>query len=170
MYMLSLHWWVLEALIRGKEVTVFGAPFYAGWGLTDDRVKIKRRSRTLSIIELFAIVYLKYPRYLADTKDSFVGLMSAIFRIDAEKSIDTFDYYNKLGNTDIDNKVLIESKYFVSKIFSEDNSDLLSNFNKINFLIYLNGGAPVFFEKVYVLAIFGVLKNELYEDQFFRES
>ncbi len=26
-----------EALIRGLKVTTFGAPFYAGWGLTEDR-------------------------------------------------------------------------------------------------------------------------------------
>ena len=28
----------LEALLRDIPVTVFGTPFYAGWGLTDDRV------------------------------------------------------------------------------------------------------------------------------------
>ena len=25
-----------EALLRGKDVVCFGAPFYAGWGLTTD--------------------------------------------------------------------------------------------------------------------------------------
>ena len=43
-----------EALIRGKPVTVHGAPFYAGWGLTDDlttlpAVRAAARSRNSSI-------------------------------------------------------------------------------------------------------------------------
>lgn len=52
-----------EALLRGKKVTCFGLPFYAGWGLTDDRQKNQRRKRNLSIGEIFAASYLLYPRY-----------------------------------------------------------------------------------------------------------
>lgn len=53
-----------EALLRGKPVTCFGAPFYAGWGLTDDRVGHPRRGRTRTLEQLFAAAYLLYPRYL----------------------------------------------------------------------------------------------------------
>lgn len=57
----------LEALLQGKKVTVFGQPFYAGWGLTDDRgKKLRRRKRELSIEELFAATYLLYPSYFHD--------------------------------------------------------------------------------------------------------
>ncbi len=52
-----------EALLRGKRVTVSGSPFYAGWGLTDDRQANPRRGRLLSIEALFAGVYLLYARY-----------------------------------------------------------------------------------------------------------
>ncbi|WP_454286169.1 capsular polysaccharide export protein, LipB/KpsS family [Rhizobium arsenicireducens] len=52
-----------EALMRGKRVTVSGSPFYAGWGLTDDRQPNPRRGRALSLEALFAGVYLLYPRY-----------------------------------------------------------------------------------------------------------
>lgn len=52
-----------EALLRGIKVTTLGAPFYSGWGLTDDRQKIERRKRTLKLEELFAISYIKYPFY-----------------------------------------------------------------------------------------------------------
>ncbi|WP_337222991.1 hypothetical protein, partial [Vibrio alginolyticus] len=31
-----------DALLRGKDVWCFGAPFYAGWGLTHDFVAVKR--------------------------------------------------------------------------------------------------------------------------------
>ncbi|PXY00351.1 capsular polysaccharide export protein, LipB/KpsS family [Halomonas sp. LBP4] len=75
----------LEALIRGKKVTLVGAPFYSGWGLTDDRVKIERRGRKLSLTELFLAAYIIYPRYLANLSDSFVGLMASCYRISIER-------------------------------------------------------------------------------------
>lgn len=52
-----------EALMRGLKVTVWGSPFYAGWGLTDDRQPNARRGRKLSLQALFAGAYLLYPRY-----------------------------------------------------------------------------------------------------------
>lgn len=54
----------LEALFYGLKVTCFGAPFYSGWGLTDDRSPIRRRNRKLTIEELFAGAYLLYPQYI----------------------------------------------------------------------------------------------------------
>ncbi|MHC1727616.1 MAG: glycosyltransferase family 29 protein [Syntrophobacteraceae bacterium] len=53
-----------EALLRGINVTTFGAPFYSGWGLTDDRQPEARRKRTLTVEEVFAAAYILYPRYL----------------------------------------------------------------------------------------------------------
>jgi capsular polysaccharide export protein len=53
-----------EALLRGKRVVTFGAPFYAGWGLTADHVSFPRRTRTLSLLELFYVAYMVYPIYL----------------------------------------------------------------------------------------------------------
>lgn len=53
-----------EALLRGIKVTAFGAPFYSGWGLTDDRQPVSRRVRTLEVAEIFAAAYILYPRYL----------------------------------------------------------------------------------------------------------
>lgn len=53
-----------EALVCGKPVTCFGAPWYAGWGATDDRVAVPRRGRPRTLEELFAAGYLRYPRYL----------------------------------------------------------------------------------------------------------
>ncbi len=53
-----------EALLAGKPVSCFGAPFYAGWGLTDDRVQVPRRTRRRSLEEVFAAAYLLYARYV----------------------------------------------------------------------------------------------------------
>lgn len=52
-----------EALMRGIKVTTVGSPFYAGWGLTDDRQPNPRRGRSLSLEALFAGAYLMYPTY-----------------------------------------------------------------------------------------------------------
>jgi capsular polysaccharide export protein len=53
-----------EALLAGKPVAVFGMPWYAGWGATDDRQSCARRSRARSVNELFAAAYFHYTRYL----------------------------------------------------------------------------------------------------------
>ena len=52
-----------EALMRGKNVVTFGCPFYGGWGLTTDHVNFPRRTRNLSVLQLFYIAYIIYPTY-----------------------------------------------------------------------------------------------------------
>ncbi len=54
-----------EALLRGVPVTTYGLPFYAGWGLTEDRLTIERRSRRLTIDDLVAGTLIVYPQYIA---------------------------------------------------------------------------------------------------------
>lgn len=57
-----------EALMAGKPVSVFGQPWYAGWGLTDDRhaqspsLSARRGSATLE--DLFSAACLRYTRYI----------------------------------------------------------------------------------------------------------
>lgn len=53
----------MEALLCEKPVTVFGKPFYAGWGLTDDRADLSHRTQKRTLRELFFAAYLWYPRY-----------------------------------------------------------------------------------------------------------
>jgi capsular polysaccharide export protein len=57
-----------EALLRNVPVTCHGMPFYAGWGLTDDRVAIDRRQRVLSVDQLVAGALLSYPTYVHPTR------------------------------------------------------------------------------------------------------
>ncbi|TXF10935.1 hypothetical protein [Pelomicrobium methylotrophicum] len=56
-----------DALLRGKRVVTYGEPFYAGWGLTEDRVQdgvaVSRRRRRLTLDELVAGALLRYPIY-----------------------------------------------------------------------------------------------------------
>ena len=59
-----------EALMRGREVTCHGTPFYAGWGLTRDLGDVPtRRTRKLSLDALVAGVLILYPRYLDPVTD-----------------------------------------------------------------------------------------------------
>lgn len=53
-----------EAVLAGLPVTCFGMPFYAGWGITDDRVACARRTRRRTVAEVFAAAYLVYARYV----------------------------------------------------------------------------------------------------------
>lgn len=54
-----------EALLREKPVTVYGVPFYAGWGLTRDLGPVPaRRTALRTLDELVAATLLTYPRYL----------------------------------------------------------------------------------------------------------
>lgn len=54
----------LEAILRKKRVICYGRPFWAGWGLSDDKKPQPRRYRSLSSDELIAGAYLLYPRYI----------------------------------------------------------------------------------------------------------
>ncbi|WP_338661182.1 hypothetical protein VQH23_13130 [Pararoseomonas sp. SCSIO 73927] len=55
-----------EALLRGVSVTCWGQPFYAGWGLTEDRAPLPpgRRGAARTLDELVAAALILYPRYL----------------------------------------------------------------------------------------------------------
>ena len=53
-----------EALMCGKEVHTFGMPFYAGWGLTIDKLKNPRRTAKRTLEEIFYIAYIKNTRYV----------------------------------------------------------------------------------------------------------
>ncbi|MDE5591454.1 MAG: capsular polysaccharide biosynthesis protein, partial [Helicobacter sp.] len=52
-----------EALMMGCECVTYGMPFYAGWGLTIDKQTCPRRTRKLSLEELFAGAYILYCHY-----------------------------------------------------------------------------------------------------------
>ncbi|MEQ9209455.1 MAG: hypothetical protein RLN96_06390, partial [Pseudomonadales bacterium] len=52
-----------EACMAGKKVRCYGMPFYAGWGITDDRQTLDRRVKKRFLEEIFAAAYLLYSTY-----------------------------------------------------------------------------------------------------------
>ena len=67
-----------EALLCGKVVNVYGVPFYAGWGLTCDKLSFHRRNKKLSIEELFYISYIVYCKYVNPKTKSICDIEEAI--------------------------------------------------------------------------------------------
>ena len=74
-----------EALIYGLKVTTVGTPFYAGWGLTDDKTHIPFRDRKLGLDELFAGAYLIYSNYLLNLNDNYIGFQKTCDKIDNDR-------------------------------------------------------------------------------------
>ena len=67
-----------EALMMGKEVHVFGMPFYAGYGLTIDYQKCERRTNRRTLEEIFYITYINYSYYVNPEKEERCEIEDAI--------------------------------------------------------------------------------------------
>ena len=67
-----------EALMMGKEVHVFGMPFYAGYGLTIDYQKCERRKNNRTLEEIFYITYINYSYYVNPEKEERCEIEEAI--------------------------------------------------------------------------------------------
>ena len=67
-----------EALLRGVEVHCWGLPFYAGWGLSQDRLSCPRRGRSLSLDALVHGALIEYPRYVSRHSGWFISPEQAI--------------------------------------------------------------------------------------------
>ncbi|EEA00837.1 Capsule polysaccharide biosynthesis protein [Burkholderia sp. H160] len=54
----------MHALLAGARVHVFGAPYYAGWGLTHDDQPLPNRTARPRLATLFDVVFVRSTRYL----------------------------------------------------------------------------------------------------------
>ena len=70
-----------EALLRGVKVCTYGGPFYAGWGLTEDKLTFPRRTARLSLDELVAGTLLLYPIYYDWQTANFCRAEDVCFRL-----------------------------------------------------------------------------------------
>ena len=75
-----------EAIFAGHRPQVFGRPFYAGWGLTDDHHPdpMPRRGRRLSKAQLFAAAMIVYPTWYDPFRDRLCQIEDAISALEAE--------------------------------------------------------------------------------------
>lgn len=70
-----------EALLTGIQVSVFGKPWYAGWGLTDDRMKLNKKRRVLTLPQLFAGAYILHTQYFDHLYKTEISIEQALSRI-----------------------------------------------------------------------------------------
>ena len=84
-----------EALMRGKRVVTYGMPFYAGWGLTRDCLKLPRRSRRLTLNELVAGALITYPRYYDWNKRDFTTVEATLEALATEWMTKSEPWYEK---------------------------------------------------------------------------
>ncbi|QBF31223.1 capsular polysaccharide biosynthesis protein [Thalassococcus sp. S3] len=72
-----------EAILAGHRPRVFGQPFYAGWGLTQDEFPVPRRSRNLTRAQLFAAAMILAPHWYDPYADEICGLERVIDILEA---------------------------------------------------------------------------------------
>lgn len=74
----------LEAIFAGHKPRVFGQPFYAGWGLTNDERPVPRRQRKLTRAQLFAAAMILYPKRYNPYRDELCTLETVIDALEAQ--------------------------------------------------------------------------------------
>jgi capsule polysaccharide export protein KpsC/LpsZ len=74
-----------EALMAGKAVHCYGAPFYAGWGVTQDKLSIQGRTRRRSVEELFYFAYIESSRYYHPDRQQVVEVEDLVDYIAAKR-------------------------------------------------------------------------------------
>jgi len=73
-----------EAIFAGHKPRVFGRPFYAGWGLTEDVLPPARRTRRLSRAQLFAAAMILYPTWYDPYRDRLCALEDVVATLEAQ--------------------------------------------------------------------------------------
>ncbi|WP_261395430.1 capsular polysaccharide biosynthesis protein [Salipiger bermudensis] len=72
-----------EAILAGHRPRVFGQPFYAGWGLTDEETPLPRRQRRLTRTQLFAAAMILYPTWYDPYRDRLCEIEDVLATLEA---------------------------------------------------------------------------------------
>ncbi|MEZ5778152.1 MAG: capsular polysaccharide biosynthesis protein [Paracoccaceae bacterium] len=73
-----------EAIMAGHRPRVFGQPFYAGWGLTQDENPVARRERRLTRAQLFAAAMILAPTWYDPCRDRLCSFEEAVDQLEAQ--------------------------------------------------------------------------------------
>ncbi|EAL5902224.1 capsular polysaccharide biosynthesis protein [Campylobacter lari] len=77
-----------EALMLGRECVCYGMPFYAGWGLTQDKQVCKRRLKKRSLEEVFCAAYILYSEYFNPYLNQKSDIFDTIYTLVKYKKIE----------------------------------------------------------------------------------
>lgn len=72
-----------EAILAGHRPRVFGQPFYAGWGLTQDERPPQRRRRRLTRAQLFVGAMILYPLWYDPLRDRLCEIEQVIDQMES---------------------------------------------------------------------------------------
>ncbi|MBK0326907.1 capsular polysaccharide biosynthesis protein [Rhodobacteraceae bacterium F11138] len=72
-----------EAILAGHKPRVFGQPFYAGWGLTQDQTPVARRTRSLTRAQLFTAAMILYPTWYDPFQDRLCEIETVLDMLEA---------------------------------------------------------------------------------------
>lgn len=74
-----------DALLRDKEVFCFGSPFYSGWGITNDMINGRVRSKNRNIKEIFIAMMFYCTTYINPFNKEKGSLLDVIEYISLQK-------------------------------------------------------------------------------------
>ncbi|EAL0270685.1 capsular polysaccharide biosynthesis protein [Campylobacter lari] len=77
-----------EALMLGRECVCYGMPFYAGWGLTQDKQACKRRLKKRTLEEVFYAAYILYSEYFNPYLNQKGDIFDTIYTLAKYKKIE----------------------------------------------------------------------------------
>ena len=112
-----------EALMQGCGCVCYGMPFYAGWGLTKDKLECKRRMQKRSLEEVFYAAYILYSEYF----NPYLNQKSNIF-----DTIQTLAKYKDIEKANSNRLFMLGftlwKRYFIRPFFkAKDNKIIFLN-------------------------------------------
>ncbi|EDP7220454.1 capsular polysaccharide biosynthesis protein [Campylobacter jejuni] len=109
-----------EALIQECECICYGMPFYAGWGLTKDKLECKRRMQKRSLEEVFYAAYILYSEYF----NSYLNQKSNIF-----DTIQTLAKYKDMEKVNSNRLFMLGftlwKRHFIKPFFKAKNNEII---------------------------------------------
>ncbi|MBW1405052.1 capsule biosynthesis protein [Campylobacter jejuni] len=109
-----------EALMQECECICYGMPFYAGWGLTKDKLECKRRMQKRSLEEVFYAAYILYAEYF----NPYLNQKSNIFDI-----IQTLAKYKDIEKANSDRLFMLGftlwKRHFIKPFFKAKDNEII---------------------------------------------
>ncbi|HEC1756304.1 TPA: capsular polysaccharide biosynthesis protein [Campylobacter lari] len=109
-----------EALMLGRECVCYGVPFYAGWGLTQDKLECKRRLKKRTLEEVFYAAYILYSEYF----NPYLNQKSDIF-----DTIHTLAKYKKIEQANSNTLYFLGftlwKRWFMKPFFKAKNNKII---------------------------------------------
>jgi capsular polysaccharide export protein len=115
-----------DAILAGHKPFVFGQPWYAGWGLTQDEIPIHRRTRQLTRTQLVAGALFHYCQWYDPKSKTLCEIEHALACLEARNRAALDDQHGYVASNILRWKRPHMRQYFgqTAITFSDDTSDI----------------------------------------------